>query len=166
MVDAVDTGQAPKKSSGMIMTIAAVAIVTVIAAAGGWFLGGMLSPVVNAPKPASPKAAEGAKVGEGLSPISTMDNGVVQLEPITTNLGFPTDKWVRLEVALLFRDKPDVKIAESIHQDILAYLRTVTLQQIEGPRGFQYLKEDIEERADLLSEGKVSKIMFRTFVIE
>ncbi|MNU00034.1 Flagellar basal body-associated protein FliL [compost metagenome] len=59
-----------------------------------------------------------------------------------------------------------MKIAEDIHQDILAYLRTVSLQQIEGPRGFQYLKDDIQERVDLRSEGRVSKVMFRTFVIE
>jgi flagellar FliL protein len=46
------------------------------------------------------------------------------------------------------------------------YMRTVTLQQIEGPRGFQYLKDDLEERADILSEGKVDKILFRTFVVQ
>jgi flagellar protein FliL len=69
-------------------------------------------------------------------------------------------------VALLFKEKPDVKMAETIHQDITMYLRTVSLQQIEGPRGFQYLKEDIEERVDMLSKGKISKIMFRTFVIQ
>ena len=58
------------------------------------------------------------------------------------------------------------KMAEDIHQDILAYVRTVSLQQIEGPRGFQYLRDDIQERVDLRSAGRVSKVMFRTFVIE
>ena len=66
----------------------------------------------------------------------------------------------------MFNGAPDPKIAEDVHQDILAYLRTVSLQQIEGPRGFQYLKDDIQERVDLRSEGRVSKVMFRTFVIE
>ncbi|MGO7465305.1 hypothetical protein ACCS53_38995, partial [Rhizobium ruizarguesonis] len=46
--------------------------------------------------------------------------------------------------ALLFKGPPDVKVSEDIHQDILDYIRTVSLQQIEGPRGFQYLKDDIQ----------------------
>ena len=125
-----------------------------------------------APKPqakakAEEKPAEGAKDKEaGLPRVATEANGIVQLEPITTNLAFPTDRWIRLEVALMFKDAPDPKLAETIHQDIAVYIRTVSLQQIEGPRGFQYLKEDLEERADLISEGKVSRIMFRTFVIQ
>lgn len=171
MVDIAATEEPPKKKSAMIMTIAAVAVVTVIAGAGGWFLGGLVSPVIEE----SMKAAEAAKAGEGhgsakedegLPTLATEENGVVQLEPITTNLSFPSDRWVRLEVALLFKDKPDAKTAEAVHQDILTYLRTVTLQQIEGPRGFQYLKEDLEERADLISEGRVARLLFRTFVIE
>jgi flagellar FliL protein len=155
------------------MTIAAVAVVTLIAGAGGWFLGGLVSPVLDASKKTiqaeqtkEAGAAEGKKADEGLPTLATAENGVVQLEPITTNLAFPTDRWIRLEVALLFKDKADEKTAEAVHQDILAYLRTVTLQQIEGPRGFQYLKEDLEERADLISEGRVSRMLFRTFVIE
>ena len=64
----------------------------------------------------------------------------MQLEPIVTNLAYPSENWLRLEVALMFNGPPDAKLAEDIHQDILAYVRTVSLQQIEGPRGFQYLQ--------------------------
>jgi flagellar FliL protein len=167
MVDAVEGELPTKKKSGMVTTIAAVAVVTLVAAAGGWFLGGMLAPDVTPPPKPVKKAEEGAKKeGEGLPLLSAEETGVVQLEAITTNLAFPSDAWVRLEVAILFKDKPDPKLAETIHQDIMLYLRTVTLQQIEGPRGFQYLKEDLEDRAELLSEGKISKLLFRTFVIE
>lgn len=66
----------------------------------------------------------------------------------------------------MFKGPVEVNLAEDIHQDIMAYVRTVSLQQLEGPRGFQYLKDDIQERVDLRSQGRVSKVMFRTFVIE
>lgn len=172
MVDIADT-EIPGKRSALVLTIAAVVVVTLIAGAGGWFLGGLVSPILDASRKTieaeqakAAAAAEGKKAGEGLPMLANAENGVVQLEPITTNLSFPTDRWIRLEVALLFKDKPDEKTAEAVHQNILAYLRTVTLQQIEGPRGFQYLKEDLEERADLISEGRVSRMLFRTFVIE
>jgi len=171
MVDEATDEVPAKKKSGLIMTIAAVAVVTVIAGAGGWILGGMLTPEVEKSKAAeklelAAKATEGEKAEDGLPRIATEANGVVQLEAITTNLAFPADRWIRLEVALLFKDKPDVKLAETIHQDIAVYLRTVSLQQIEGPRGFQYLKDDLEERADMISDGKVSRLLFRTFLIQ
>jgi flagellar protein FliL len=170
MLDETMGAPPPKKRSAMIMTIAAIAAVTLIAGGGGWVLGGILAPDVEKPKVAENRAeAEQATEGEteeGLPRISTEANGVIQLEPITTNLAFPSNRWVRLEVALLFKDKPDIKLAETIHQDIAVYLRTVSLQQIEGPRGFQYLKEDLEERTDMISEGKVARLMFRTFLIQ
>jgi flagellar FliL protein len=129
----------------------------------------MIAPSVKSAKEAEQpaEAAEKAKAGEtGLQKISTEANNVVQLEPITSNLAYPSENWVRLEVALLFSGPPDVKLAEDIHQDIMAYIRTVSLQQIEGPRGFEYLRDDIQERVDLRAQGRVSKVMFRTFVIE
>ncbi|MGV3550688.1 flagellar basal body-associated FliL family protein [Rhizobium sp.] len=164
-------GEMPaKKKSGLVVTAVAVLAVTVIGGVGGWFVGKMLAPAVEPPKVEKAEDAAapqgGDKKDEGLPKLATEENGVVQLEPITTNLAYPTDRWVRLEVALLFKQKPDVKLAEAIQQDIAVYLRTVSLQQIEGPRGFQYLKEDLEERADMISEGKVERLMFRTFVIQ
>ena len=167
-------GTESKKKSAIVMLIAAIAVLTLVAGGGGWLIGSMIAPKVKAVEDAN-KAAEAAKAAkaggegkaeEGLPHVATEANGIVQLEPITTNLAYPSENWIRLEVALMFNGPTDVKIAEDIHQDILAYLRTVSLQQIEGPRGFQYLKDDIQERVDLRSEGRVSKVMFRTFVIE
>jgi flagellar FliL protein len=176
MTDLLETEEPqPKKKSTLVPTIAIVAVLTAIAGGGGWFLGGMLAqqvtpaPVVEKkPEPAAEAEGEGGekKKEEGLPHLAIEENGVVQLEPITTNLAFPADRWVRLEVALIFREKPDEKIAEAVHQDIVMYLRTVTLQQIEGPRGFQFLKSDLEERADILTEGKVSNVLLRAFVIQ
>ena len=163
------SAEAPaKKKSGLVTTIVAVLAVSVVGAGGGWFVGKMLAPAVEVPKAeqAAEKAPPGGEKEEPIPKVATEENGIVQLEAITTNLAFPTDRWVRLEVALMFNDKPDAKLAETIQQDIAVYLRTVSLQQIEGPRGFQYLKEDLQERADLISEGKVAKLLFRTFLIQ
>lgn len=157
-----------KKSGSMIVTLATVAGLSVAAAGGGWLLGTVLAPQKKAVEQASHSEHGGAKGEEssGKELISTEANGVVLLRPLTTNLAYPSDTWIRLEVALLFRDKPDVETSEAIHQDFMAYLRTVSLQQVEGARGFQHLREDLEEQAELRSRGRVKSIMFRTFVIE
>jgi flagellar FliL protein len=168
-------GEGTKKKSGLVALLIPLVVLTAVGGGGGWVIGNMLAPQVKQAEDAA-KAAEEAAAGEhggeakkeeeGLPKISTEANGVVALEPITTNLAYPSENWIRLEVALMFNGPPDVQVAEAVHQDIMAYLRTVSLQQVEGPRGFQYLKDDLQERVDLRSEGRVSKVMFRTLVIE
>ncbi len=166
-----DEEDGKKKKSTLIPLVGGLLVLTLVGAGGGWAIGKMVSPTIvtaeKAKAAAAPPAAGGKKGEEGALPTVVPEaNGILQLDPITSNLAYPSENWVRLEVALVFKGPTDVKMAEDIHQDILAYIRTVSLQQIEGPRGFQYLRDDIQERVDLRSEGRVSKVMFRTFVIE
>lgn len=164
-----EQAESKKKSSPVVMTIVGVAILTLLGAGGGWLVGGMIAPKIagaEAAAHAPAASAEKGKAAEGIEKIAAEANGIVQLDPITTNLAYPSTNWVRLEVALMFKGPVEVGLAEDIHQDIMAYVRTVSLQQLEGPRGFQYLKDDLQERVDLRSKGRVSKVMFRTFVIE
>jgi flagellar FliL protein len=164
--------QGKGKKSGLIVTIAAVLVVSLIGAGGGWVVGGMLAPMTVDPAAEAAKAAEAAgghgkkddkeKEGEHAPARPT----ILPLDPIMTNLSYPTDNWIRIEVSLEFRDQVDAQLADVVNEDILSYLRTVSLQQLEGPRGFQYLREDLVERAKLRSEGKVTNVIFRTFVVE
>jgi flagellar protein FliL len=167
-MDNAQTGEEKPKKSPLVMTIASVAILTLVGAGGGWFLGGFIAPKIGkvVEEHAAAAAHGGDKENAGLPKIDPKVNGILQLDPVTANLAYPSTNWIRLEVALMFNGEPDVKMAEDIHQDLMAYLRTVSLQQLEGPRGFQYLRDDVQERVDLRSEGRVSKVMFRTFVIE
>ncbi len=158
----------PKRKGGLIITLAVVLVLSLIGAGGGWMVGGMLAPQV---KQAEEKAAEAAGHGEekqerGAETEELVRPELYPLPPITTNLSYPEDSWVRVELTLLFRNTPDERLADRINEDILSYLRTVSLQQIEGPRGFEYLRDDLVERAQLRSEGEVTDVIFRTFVIE
>ncbi len=179
MADVIeDDDEEGKKKSTLIPTLAVVGGLSLIAAGGGWFLGGSLSGSFltdekkqEIAKEAKLAALEGVgetkkEDGPSVPRISTEENGVVALEPITSNLAYPSENWIRLEISLLFDGSPDLELSEEIHQDITAYLRTVSMQQIQGPRGFQFLKEDLAERVEIRSQGKVKKIMIRTFVIE
>ena len=58
-------------------------------------------------------------------------------DPVVTNLASSEDAWVRLESALVMNstDRASYVLVSEIRQDILAYLRTVSLAQIQGPRG-------------------------------
>ncbi|MCP8896810.1 flagellar basal body-associated FliL family protein [Shinella daejeonensis] len=154
------------KKSSKVATIAIVAVLTLLAGGGGWFVGTLLAPPAPETAVAASQAADGGQGIDGQQQASDGMDGVLLLDPITSNLAYPSQNRVRLEVALIFKGVPDPELAREIHQDILAYMRTVSLQQMQGPRGFQYLREDLHERVDLRSQGRVTNIMFRTFVIE
>ncbi|MGG6896291.1 MULTISPECIES: flagellar basal body-associated FliL family protein [Rhizobium] len=156
----------PTKSKGspLIMTIIGLSVLTVLGCGGGWLVGTVVAPRIKAATAAV--QAKTPAAGGKQAAAAAQANGIIALDPITTNLAYPSQNWIRLELALVFKGQPDAQLAQSIHQDILTYIRTVSLQQIEGARGLQYLRDDIQERVDLRSEGRVSKVMFRTFVIE
>ena len=94
---------------------------------------------------------------------------IVDLPPIVTNLGSPQDTWVRLEGSIIFDPKalanPEA-VAGQIGDDILAYLRTVSLQQLEGSIGLQNIRQDLNERAAIRSGGKVRALVIRTLVVQ
>jgi flagellar FliL protein len=94
---------------------------------------------------------------------------VVDLPPIVTNLGAPQDTWVRLEGSIIFDPKtlphPEA-IASQIGDDALAYLRTVSLHQLEGPIGLENIRQDLNERAAARSGGKVHAFVIRTLVVQ
>ncbi|KAA1185915.1 flagellar basal body-associated FliL family protein [Rhizobium tropici] len=153
------------KGSPLIMTIVGLLVLTILGCGGGWMLGTVVAPRIKAATAAVQKTILAAGDSKQAA-AAAQANGIIALDPITTNLAYPSQSWVRLELALVFKGPTDAQLAQAIHQDILAYIRTVSLQQIEGARGLQYLRDDIQERVDLRSEGRVSKVMFRTFVIE
>ncbi|WP_427832932.1 flagellar basal body-associated FliL family protein [Agrobacterium larrymoorei] len=168
---------APKKQSP-IPVIGAIAVLSLLGLGGGWFVGKTLfvpAPPASEQAEAHAAAAPAAAGGEhGAAPAAGGEHGkadpnapaLVTLDPIVTNLGYPADNWVRIELALQFTGPADTALTQELHQEIMAYLRTVSLQQIQGPRGFQYLRDDLTEIVDLRSKGRVSKVLFRTFVIE
>lgn len=164
-------GEGGGKKSTLVVTIVGVLIASVIAAGGGWVVGGMLAPqsieMQDAAKVADDVTKANEKSDEEEVPIAGEEGpNLIRLQPITTNLAFPSESWVRLEVSLVVKGEPDIEMVELIHQDMLAYLRTLSLQQVQGARGFRYIREDLRERAVLRSKGNVENILVRTFVIE
>ena len=118
-----------------------------------------------APRPAPPdKPAESPASAPSAQPST-----IVDLPPIVTNLGAPQDTWVRLEGSIIFDPKtlphPEA-MAGQIGDDVLAYLRTVSLHQLEGPIGLENIRQDLNERAATRSGGKVRAFVIRTLVVQ
>lgn len=156
---------APKKGPSLIVQIVVLLALTGAAAGAGLLAAGMLK---DDGAPARAAGSHDGEAGHDAADPAAEDakRGIVNLPLVMTNLAAPTGTWVRLEMAAVFESAPDAAIADDIHQDLLAYLRTVKLHQIEGASGFQHLKSDLEERARVRSGGKVKRLLVRTLLFE
>ena len=57
-------------------------------------------------------------------------------------------------------------LAAQITEDLVAFLRTVPLAQIQGASGFQHLREDLNDRVRVRSGGKVHELVIQALIIE
>jgi flagellar protein FliL len=107
--------------------------------------------------------------GVSAPPAPAQPSTIFDLPSIVTNLGAPGDTWVRLEGSIIFDPNtlphPEA-VAGQIGEDILAYLRTVSLRQLEGPIGLENIRQDLNERAAIRSGGKVRELVIRTMVVQ
>jgi flagellar protein FliL len=151
-------GVAPRNSlRGSLIELAIVVV-----------LGGCAGAAFEASRAAGPAGADKlADSPVGASPAQP--STIVDLPPIVTNLGAPQDTWVRLEGSIIFDPgtlpHPEA-VAGQIGDDILAYLRTVSLRQLEGPIGLENIRHDLGERAAIRSDGKVRTFVIRTLVVQ
>ena len=132
---------------------------TLAAIAGGFAFGflGIKGGSTVADTAASPAKAPVAKPAE-VRPLAT----------IVTNLRDPSTLYVRLEaVVVLEPNTPDsAALAAKIGDDLVSYLRTVSLSELDGPTGFQYVREDLRKRSVQLGAGKVRELLLQSFVIQ
>lgn len=161
----------PKPGASLVVQIGVLLALTVAAAGLGWVSGGYLTgdatpakPAEAAP-PAGKQGEEKAEPEKGAAP-ETGKQTTVSLAPITTNLASPDNVWVRMELAIVLDEPQAADLPDIIQQDLMAFVRTLKLHQIDGASGFQHFKADLEERASIRSNGHVKQILIRTLLFE
>jgi flagellar protein FliL len=149
--------------SSAVSIIAGMLIVTGLGVGAGGLFGLQFAARIEAGGSAhgsSARAAAPAKAGTAASPSLKL------LPPVVTNLAAPERTWVRLEAAIVTEGEQSDVMAAQITEDIVAYLRTVALQHIQGASGFQYLREDLSERMRVRSGGKVRDLVIQSLIVE
>jgi flagellar FliL protein len=151
------------KGPSLLVQIAVLLGMTAAAIVLGWMSGVYLN---GSAEPVEPATHQAEPHGEGAAAEPAESRVVIPLASITTNLAAPESVWVRLEASVVLEEPQPPELIETIHQDLLAYLRTVKLHQVEGASGFQHLKADLEERAKIRSGGHVRQFLIRTLLFE
>jgi flagellar protein FliL len=176
-------GKKEQGKTSPMMAIVAVLLLTLIGAGAGFAVGSMLGaqPAAEFKDIALAEAPAQAEHGEHLPDASTEGDvtppiveeqvamAVVPFPPILTNLAEPKGVWVRLEGSLLIKkesDEPHELLAEKADENLVTFLRTVKLKDIEGPSGFLNFRADLNDLVSLLSDGQVKEVIIHSVVLE
>jgi flagellar protein FliL len=153
----------PRMSTLTFITV--VAVLTALAGGGGFVLG--LQILTSVEQGAHSKQNPAGASPVEVQPLSTAN--VKVLSPIMANLAGTPRVWMRLESSLLFRDevpRDADALSAMIAEDIVAFLRTVSVKQIEGASGFQHLCEDLNDRVRVRSGGRVQELIVQGMIVE
>jgi len=159
--------QTAPETKGPSLIVQGVVLLAMTAAAIGlgWVAGGYLYRNDAAKTETPAVEAHGEK--KDAAAAETATRGIeVTLAPITTNLAVPSTTWVRMEASIILDQQAEPTLADDIHQDFVAYLRTLRVYQVEGATGFRNLKADLEERAKIRSGGHVKQVLIQTLLFE
>lgn len=181
----VDEGEEqPKKKSGLVPSIIAVVVLSAIAVGAGWFVASQKSPSKMAsvekestkkagnkkPKKAHDKDKGDSDHGDGdAAELYAEENVFTKFEPFIVNLPLSGNSLVRLELGMLAESGYSIErpaTQAEIVSGISTYLKTVELELYSGPSGYLHLREDLLERAQLTSDGKVRKVFILSMAVE
>jgi flagellar protein FliL len=149
-------------------------LLTLIAGGGGYVVATMLAsgpPAAPAAGGAEQAHVPAAEPAHGASGEEVAENsGIIrQLSPIITNLASPKDTWMRIEVSIVINPEAKAEqdlIAVKSSDQILAFLRTMDLSQVEGPSGYLHFREDLNDLVRENSDNKVAQVLISSMVVE
>lgn len=151
-----------KKVSGGISILALIVLTLVAGGAGGGF--GMLATRLLLGSLVTAEASRNAS-----QKSDKMNMFILPLPPITTNLAGTSRIWMRLEASIVSKadlGEETAAISSQISEDVIAYIRSITPEQLDGPSGFEHLREDLNDRVRTRTNGKVSGIIIQALIIE
>ena len=160
----IETGESAKARMSLAQNLLAFALATLLAGGAGALHGVLIRP---AEAPCATNQPGGSNDDRKFAALVEM--GTLDLAPVVTNLAAPSDVWVRVEGSLVFEGKTlphGEALAGQIAGDILAFMRTQTLAQIQGVAGLLHLRQDLNERVATRSQGQVREFIIRTLVVQ
>jgi flagellar FliL protein len=167
-----DKGPA-KKGGGAMSTVLAMVIITGLGVGAGGLFGiqaaQKIGPSAKPAPPAPPPAAHDAHAADHKDDKNKEKKKgpqLVALPNMVTNLASPEKVWIRIEASAMIESDNPEQLAAQLAEDIVAYLRTMTLDQVQGASGYSYMKEDLDERARLRGQGKVRDLVLQSFIVE
>ncbi|MCF3932466.1 flagellar basal body-associated FliL family protein [Acuticoccus sp. M5D2P5] len=148
---------------GLILTVLGITVLG--AGAGGFFAIKQVDTIATL----ATKKANEAPVKDENALAWNETSAVAQIDPVLANLASPQNIWIRLDTAMVF-DRDAVEDVERMKavlgESVLAFLRTVSLSDLQGASAFNHLRDDLNERARIASSGTVKELIIETMVLQ
>jgi flagellar FliL protein len=151
-------------SQGSFITAALIAIL--IGAGGGAAFGYLVMPDGSAPATQeASKEAEPAKPSTSRFPNDALE---IEIPSIIVNLQGDPGARVRLDVSIIAAHGTSEAstLKNEVKEDVVAYLKGLSVADIEGARGFQNLRQQLDDRAKIRGRGTILGLLIGGFVIE
>jgi len=161
----VEAGASPVAQGSERSAIPAILIVTLLAVGAGALAGMNLVDQTRL----AVLQTERSHSEEGIKPLYQNVGHIQAIKPVVANLADPKSVFVRIQGTVVFKenalDDAQVMISK-IESDISSYIRTLTLADIEGAGGLRHLREDLNYRAQVRTDGKVNEFILETMVVQ
>lgn len=154
-------------------TIASVAVCLLVGATAGAGFGFVMLPKpiggVAALEAGGPHANANEKSNR-TEPSGRFPNDAVEIviPPIITTIGADQKANVRLDLSMIaiHGTAQETPLKSEVREDIIAFLRGLTLDDLEGARGFLNLRAQLDERARVRGRGVILGLLVGGLIIQ
>lgn len=152
--------EAGKQPASLLKTALAALLLTLVCGGAGFLAGHQNSKSENG------TASDAVNITQA-KPADISPLKLLQLPAVITNLSGGA-KWIRLESSALIETVEDIPPAlpAQLAEDIATFARTISLEQMSAPSGFQHFREELLERLATRTGGKIKDLTFQSIVIE
>ncbi len=161
-------GSAPSAAPSTGDLVKSMIAAVVLGIAGGGAFGYFAIPVGPAPAPveeAKPASVAPEAPSAGRFPSDALE---ISIPSIIVDLSGEPKARVRLDVSIVaVHGTSEASVLKNeVREDIIAYLKGLTVADIQGVRGLQNLREQLEDRAKIRGRGAILGLLIGGFVIE
>lgn len=161
----------------IVTTIISTLFLSMLVIIIGWYLGASIvknlddkyfkNNTIEDPKPLADKITDSAM-------INSLTGTVVSLPVILTNLksslsDYKEDGvWLRTEIDLILNKEKaiDPVVKSKISDDFLNYFKETNVTALRGPTGLMHIKEDLLDRANIITDNAVKFVFIKTLVVQ
>lgn len=158
-----------EQGSGPGLVVAVLICIGIGGISGAGF--GYFASLPAAPQPAAVEAEAAAK--PSIPPeeiVGRFPHDAIELavEPVIATIGPDFKTNVRLEFSIIVASgTPDEgPLKSEIREDVIAYLKGLTLSDLEGGRSFQLLRDELDDRARNRGRGVVLGMLISGLVVQ
>lgn len=162
-----DKGDAPEGGMGAADFVKLMLVAVLVGGGGGAAFGYFVIPDAT-PAQAQAKPAESQEPAKPLAGRFPNDALEIQIPSIIVDMAAEPKTRVRLDISIIaVHGTPDATSLKSeVREDVIAFIKGLSVLDIQGARGFQHLREQLDDRARIRGRGAILGLLIGGLVLE